>query len=348
MTITNAEASARLSPGWLVGSGFDSGFIFGTAAIALASGAVVIANPLLFPVVLMLDLWFLGYHHVVSTFTRLCFDKESLQKHRFLVFVLPVIVLACCVGAAWGIGFWVLGTTYLYWQWFHYTRQSWGVASVYRRKAEGSEMESETFLKAVHYLLPATGILYRSYQQPETFLGLELRVAPVPEFVVLIFAAATIASLLAFAWSRIAMWRRGTQPLAHTAYMITHFIVFATGYILIEDITYGWLVINIWHNAQYILFVWIFNNKKHAKGIDPKARFLSVISQTKNWPYYFFICFAISTSVYLVISMANDHLAAIALPAIIIYQTINFHHYIVDGLIWKARKKPMRKTLGLA
>ena len=41
-------------------------------------------------------------------------------------------------------------------------------------------------------------------------------------------------------------------------------------------------------------------------------------------------------------------LAAIALPTIIIYQTINFHHYIVDGLIWKARKKPMRKTLGLA
>jgi hypothetical protein len=37
----------------------------------------------------------------------------------------------------------------------------------------------------------------------------------------------------------------------------------------------------------------------------------------------------------------------IALPAIIIYQTINFHHYIVDSIIWKARKKPMREALGL-
>ncbi len=44
---------------------------------------------------------------------------------------------------------------------------------------------------------------------------------------------------------------------------------------------------------------------------------------------------------------AEGMLAAIALPSIIIYQTINFHHYVVDGLIWKARKPLLRKTLGL-
>ncbi len=347
MAITNPDVSAHPGPGWLVNAGFDYGFIFGTALIALASGAVVVANPALFPIVLMLDIWLLGYHHVVSTYTRLCFDRESLHRHRFLLFGLPVIVLACCFAAGWGIGFWALGTTYLYWQWFHYTRQSWGVSQVYRRKAEGSEMESEPFLKAFHYLLPATGILYRSYQQPETFLGLEVRVIPVPEFVVLIVAAATLASILAFAWSRIGMWRRGTLPLAHTAYMISHIVVFSVGYILIDDITYGWLVINVWHNAQYVLFVWMFNNKKHAKGIDPNARFLSLISQTKNWPLYFLICLSISTSIYLLIGAAEGMLAAIALPSIIIYQTINFHHYVVDGLIWKARKPLLRKTLGL-
>ena len=191
----------------------------------------------------MLDLWLLGYHHVVSTFTRLCFDKESLRQHRFMIFGLPVIVLVCSAAVGWGIGFWVLGTTYLYWQWFHYTRQSWGVFQVYRRKSESSQIESEWFLKSVLYLLPATGILYRSYQQPEIFLGLEVRVLPVPEFVVLIFATATLASILAFAWSRIGMWRRGTLPLAHTAYMISHIVIFGFGYLIIEDITYGWLMI---------------------------------------------------------------------------------------------------------
>ena len=37
-----------------------------------------------------------------------------------------------------------------------------------------------------------------------------------------------------------------------------------------------------------------------------------------------------------------------ALPLFLVaYQTINFHHYIVDGLIWKVRKKPLRANLGL-
>ena len=43
----------------------------------------------------------------------------------------------------------------------------------------------------------------------------------------------------------------------------------------------------------------------------------------------------------------------IALPATtlplapIVYQTINFHHYIVDGVIWKVRKPQVRQNMGL-
>ena len=33
---------------------------------------------------------------------------------------------------------------------------------------------------------------------------------------------------------------------------------------------------------------------------------------------------------------------------IIIYQTLNFHHYIVDSRIWKLRKKPVRNNLGIS
>ena len=348
MTVATTAAAIPQTRGWLVNARFDGAFIFGTAALGLASGAAVLANPGLFPLILMLDLWLLGYHHVISTYTRLCFDGQSLRQHRFLVFVLPVLVLAGVIAAAAGFGLWVLGSVYLYWQWFHYTRQSWGVSQVYRRKAQGAEMESERFLKWVFYLLPATGILYRSHQQPEVFLGLEVRVLPVPEFAVWMFAAATAISLAGFAWSRFMMWRRGTLPVVHTAYMVSHIVVFGVGYLLIEDITFGWLVINVWHNAQYIFFVWMFNNKKHGGGIDPSARFLSTISQTKNWPVYLLVCLVISTTIYAGIALGAGLLAAIAVPAIVIYQTINFHHYIVDGLIWKARKAPMQKTLGLS
>jgi hypothetical protein len=341
-------APGPISPGWILNKEFDTGFILGTALVALLSGAVVVVEPALFPIVLTLDIWLLGYHHVISTFTRLSFDRASFQEHRFLVLGLPVIVLAGSLLAVWGIGFWALTTTYLYWQWFHYTRQSWGVSQVYRRKAGGTEMESEGQLKAVFYLLPLTGILYRSNQAPTQFLGQEVRVLPVPDFVVWVLGCATAVSLVAFTWSRLGMWRRGTLPTEHTAYMASHFGMFSMGYLLVDSLDFGWLILNIWHNAQYIVFVWIFNNRRYKEGVDAQAPLLSSLSQTSRWPHYFVVCFLLSSAFYAVLGSAEGLLDATVVPAVVIYQTINFHHYVVDGLIWKTRKAPMRKTLGLA
>src|SRR5215213_8309567 len=43
----------------------------------------------------------------------------------------PVFVLNACLA----VGTWILTTVYLYWQWWHYTRQSYGVSRIYQRKA---------------------------------------------------------------------------------------------------------------------------------------------------------------------------------------------------------------------
>jgi hypothetical protein len=37
-----------------------------------------------------------------------------------------------------------------------------------------------------------------------------------------------------------------------------------------------------------------------------------------------------------------------AMPMLVLYMTVNFHHYIVDGVIWKVRRKPLQQTLGIA
>ncbi len=100
---------------------------------------------------------------------------------------------------------------------------------------------------------------------------------------------------------------------------------------------------NIWHNAQYIAFVWLYNNNKFKSGTDPAAEFLSTISQDGNLWRYLLVCVAISTLAYLAI---GSLIAAVVAP-ILVYQTINFHHYIVDSLIWKVRKKPLQETMGI-
>ena len=349
-----AIALQRTMPpaGWLRSRSFDLGFIVGIAALALGSGAIVVARPHLFGLVLFLDLWLLGYQHVVATYTRLCFDRESFLSHRFLVVWLPLIVLTASAGLALGIGAWTLATHYFYWQWFHYTRQSWGISQAYRRKSGGLVSESEWLSKITFYLLPLWGILHRSHQAPGEFLGVQLKTLPVPALLVDVVGAVALVMLLWWLAGRLAAWWRGQLAVAHTLFVLSHFIIFYVGYILIGAIDHGWLVLNVWHNAQYVVFVWLFNSSRFKGGIDPKARFLSMISQPDRKTVYFATCFGLSTLLYVSIAVAVDgferHFEAVLLPlALIAYQTINFHHYIVDGLIWKMRRKPIRETLGV-
>ncbi len=333
---------------WLRNPRFDLWFILGIPAVAILTGVVVAWHPGLFRPILILDLWFLGYHHVIATYTRLCFDRRSFSEHwPLMVVVLPLVALGT-LAIAYLLGLWAIVSIYLYWQWFHYTRQSWGISRAYRAKQRDALYEDGWLDQAIFYALPVLGILYRSHQDPGSFLGMELKVVPVPSAMVDVAAAATIALLAFWVFRRIRAWTEGRLAAVHTLYMLTHFAIFIAGYLAITDITLGWLVINMWHNAQYILFVWMFNTRRFKNGIDPGARFLSTISQPERLRHYLLTCVLITGVVYWGALGTLDALFLAGLSGtIVLYQIVNFHHYIVDARIWKLRAAPIRKTLGI-
>jgi hypothetical protein len=320
----------------------------GVPAVAFLVGCVVIWWPSLFVPILVIDIWLLGYHHVIATYTRLCFDRRSFSEHWPLVVLLLPSVAVATIIMAWSFGLWTVVSLYFYWQWFHYTRQSWGISRAYRAKDPNASYEDGWLDHAIFHALPILGILYRSYQDPGVFIGMELRVIPIASAV--LDAAALATSLLLTLWviRRVQACRHGRLAKVHTLYMTTHFAVFAAAYLLIEDVTYGWLVINIWHNAQYVLFVWLHNTRRFAAGVDRGALLLSYISQPGRLWLYLASCLLIAGIVYLVILQTLDALLFASLSAtIVLYQIVNFHHYIVDATIWKARGKPFGRVPGL-
>ena len=123
--------------------------------------------------------------------------------------------------------------------------------------------------------------------------------------------------------------------------MLTHIVIFSVAYVWLDDITFGFLMIAIWHSSQYILFVWMQNCRRFEKGIDPRARFLSYLSQPGRIGLYLLASVAIAAAVYGGLLQAIDWLFFAGFSAtLVLYQIVNFHHYIVDALIWKTRKPP--------
>jgi len=342
-SIMDSESFTEANPnGWLRGAQFDSFLIFGVAGFALLAGLLVSVQPDWANVIIFLNLWFLGYHHVISTFTRLVFDTESFQRHKFLILYLPWLVFLCTLMLGMGIGLWAIASTYLYWQWWHYTRQSYGIFRAYTRNARPLlEYESRVNTWAL-YLLPLWGILYRSYQHSPRFLGMELEYFPTPWYVVVFVGSAAGVAILFWVAVQVKAFWQGRLSFGLMMYMLSHFTIFFIGYYAIDDITHGWLVLNVWHNAQYILFVWMANNKRFRNGPDPTHQFLSVLSQSRplNILRYFAVCISLTTIIYLFLFYMTQlgPLSVFPLATILIYQTINFHHYIVDAIIWKKPK----------
>jgi hypothetical protein len=137
--------------------------------------------------------------------------------------------------------------------------------------------------------------------------------------------------------------------------MLSHFVIFACAYALIADITIGWLMVNVWHNAQYLVFVWMHNRQRFSHGTTSDGPVISWLSQpgmARATSYYGF-CLLISTAVYYALAngyalaanqfdLKDNALGVTSITFLILFSMgINFHHYVVDGIIWK-RKHEMK------
>lgn len=332
---------------WLENKNFDLAFIGGCAVLALLFSGTAWLVPMLFMPLMLADLWLLGYHHVISTYTKMAGTAADRARNGTLIYGYLPLMMAITLAAGMMYGAVVVVTVYFFWQWFHYTRQSWGIAQRYRRKAGGMKWDDERIAEITLWAVPVWGVLNRCAQQPDRFLFLPVWMPPVPVVFVQVVGMFTLALVAWWSVTRIRAWQRGELPVGHTVFMLSHFAIFFFAYKAIPDINTGWLMANVWHNSQYVVFVWLHNRQRFAAGVSPEAPRLSWLSQpgAARAILYFMACIGISTVLYCLLYAVGGHIDSYftygAASFIVIFSmALNFHHYVVDGIIWKRRRDP--------
>ena len=320
---------------------FDATLLAAPIGAGLLAASAVAADPRLYPFLLVADLWLLGYHHVIATYTRLAFDTQSLRRNRFLAVDLLAIVTLMTLGIAVTAGAWVIATAFLYLQWFHYMRQGYGISRMYFRATADGQLPGSRDVAAdfAIYLVPIYGIAARSATMGDRFLGLPVKPLVLPDSIVTLLGALAAAAVVAWIAKTMRAALADTLDFQYTAFIASHIAIFLVAYVFMNDVNGGWLAINVWHNFQYVLVVWMSNARRYAGGVDPAARFLSRLSQPGRVTMYFACCLAITTLIYAAIDRFTLLVLGGSMAVTIgIYMGINFHHYIVDALIWKRRK----------
>ena len=151
-----------------------------------------------------------------------------------------------------------LFTLYFCAQSYHVARQSFGIARAYRRSGM-HPFRQDRLAEALIYLAAAWGLLARCAQAPETFLGYPIQLPAVPAQAANAMGVAAIACSACWLWRQARLALTGNIDWRHDGFVTSHAFTCFVAYIWITDITLGWLLINLWHNLQYLLFVWVQN-----------------------------------------------------------------------------------------
>lgn len=341
VSVQSAVATAAVPSQSYVWNGpFDNTLLVAPIALDVLAAAVVTSNPALYAAVVLADLWFLGYHHVISTYTRLGFSPNSLRQNRFLAVDLLVVIVLATTALAFTAGAWVVASAFLYLQWFHYMRQGYGISRMYfRTTADGQPAGARDLIAdAVVYVVPIYAIAHRSTTMGDMFLGMPVKTIVPPQ--VLVTTLAVAAAVAVGVWFVRMGLRIGsdTVDVRYEGAILSHVVIFLLGYVWTDDANVGWLAINVWHNLQYVLVVWMVNVKKYGGRVDANEPLLSRISQPGPPLTYFACCLLITTIVYLGLNSFTVVVIGGALAATIgLYVGITFHHCVVDAVIRKRR-----------
>ena len=328
--------------------GLDWVFILGPLTLALGLAAMASLSPAMLLAIVLIDVWLFANPHLVATYTRIGFRAADFRREWFLIFCLPAMVLLGVVVTALAYEIAGLITLYFIAQTYHVARQSFGISRAYRRAESTSPalpsrpFHPDRLTEALIYLFPAWGLLARCADAPQSFLGYPIQLPAVPVPLVNVMGVAALACFLWWLQRQCRAALMGTGHWRHDAFVASHLLVVFIAFVGTRDITIGWLVINIWHNVQYLLFVWAQNIRRDSPAQSVQPSLIAVIAADGLWKKaakYLGLCLALGAALYLAAQWAGAQLLWLGLPTVLIaHFTLNFHHYLVDGVIWKRRR----------
>jgi hypothetical protein len=332
-------------------------FVGAVSLFALSVAAIVAARPSLWPYVVTADLWLLSFPHVASTFSRTAFRAADRREHWWLLVALPLLSIGGVAAIAGIAGIAALNGGYLLWQTFHYVRQGRGMYRALRH-ANGAEA-TDPLADWTMYLVALWAVTHRVAQRPTTFLSVPIALPVIPTQVEIVCAISAALALFAYALrsARDALSRRGRLEPASTLYLLTQVVIFVAAYIVIDSPSIGWLAVNLWHNAQYLFFVYAWNNRRYAHRYNnpdndnpnndnpdnDKPDALRWFVAPERWWLFYTGFAAIGAAMYTAAALLAD--ASVALfglgaTYLVLVHAINAHHYIADMVLWRAPRRP--------
>ncbi len=350
--VSDRPSSAAGSP-FIVSPAFDAFFFFASVTTVLmawvAASAFHVNSYLILATVAVVS----NGPHLVSTWTRVYMDKREWRSRPVHALVVPLLIAAGIVALIATLGSRgnrILNTVLLYWAVWHFVAQNWGLLRIYQRRSGEDDASFALRLeRPMMFAFVAWCLLHRLQTGPRRLFGTELYYPKIPLPVVDLLLYASI--VMALAWLVLRL-RERSAPWAKSAWIRGAFIGCAgVGFyvpflVITTGDTTAFAAAACWHGLQYIGIVRYYHRNAWRGGVHPDARVISWISQP-GWGrrlLYVALLLALAGSGYVVIyggSLLTEGTSwTIYRWGTVVWLTLTFSHYWLDGVIWKLSRDP--------
>lgn len=322
---------------WLLNRNFDFWLINGGAgAIVLPFVFLSQYFPQSFFAVLAIWQVFVSRPHMSVTWLRL-FDPDCKKLKYWLTLGLPLalaLVLAAVIYCSYFIKIFglliLIRVLTLLW---HYSRQNFGILRSYIRisKTDNNAVVNRAAEFVIN--LAPFAILFSAWcnQHSRVFLGYTILLPPPLILAPLAITTSTLAALALFIYlaSELGQARLDQFSPGRFCCVANSIVINYAAWAAASDMTWGYVMSSFWHGVQYMSFVGL-----HRK--QPPA--WSRITRVPIWQYA-----ALVALITVAMNISYDQMAKLIWLFPVFHLTLSFHHYLVDGIVWR---RPRAQSTG--
>jgi len=289
--------------------------------------------------------WICNWPHFAATSYRLYHSKDNVRQYPLTALLAPLLVACGALGSFASPGqvapYFIKLVTI--WSPYHFSGQTLGVCLIYARRAGFSFNKKERFALSsfIYSTFIAQTVRYEMGLQTFNDSGIPYPSLGLPSWAgtaANIWMAASAVLLVVMLARSCAKARRLLPPIVLLP-ALTQWVWFAPGG--------NWRsfaeFVPFFHSLQYLMIAWSLQLKERldAGGLIPSKRY--VFSESARWGLK---NFGLGAALF----WGLPHLAALmgaplAFSTGVIVGAVQLHHFFVDGVIWKLKRRSVSSPL---
>jgi hypothetical protein len=306
----------------------------------------------------------INHPHFAATNYRLYHNKDNIMQYPFTALVIPWLILAAVIGSFYSPDYIaiIFYKVFMFWSPYHFSGQTLGITLIYARRAGFfvgkwerftlSNLIYGTFLfmTARGDMITAATDLFVTVQNidPAQYREVAQYRLGLPTWVPHVILAWMIVNGVGFL-VLVGKWcgeqRRILPPIVLLP-VITQIVWFIPGAFCPSF----YLFVPMFHSLQYLLIAWSLQlkEKMDLRKITPSVGY--VVKETARWSLINLVLgallfMAIPYGIYSLVMKEYEPKFTYAFVLAIIGAGVQVHHFFVDGVIWKLKKKTVASPL---